>query len=123
MVAHVLGGSGWRGKKLCGAALAKWDQDISHPTRSVALYHGRIDRLYDAGGDAWGIFVERCLKFEAKQRLGSPAEFAKRMSDLLEQHSPQGDVEIRASEMPLFAARLPDGTDTVARVIRARNHG
>jgi hypothetical protein len=65
----------------------------------------------------WVAFVAECLRFDPERRLSRASEFAERLLELIERHAPSGDVEIPASEMPLIAATLPDGSDTIARFI------
>lgn len=118
MISRLLGGV------LVGEARNYFAPDWPNRTsRHVILYDPSLylwpqsDVLVAEEVDHWADFVELCLKFDPKRRLPSASEFAERLSNLIEQHPPRGDVEIKASEMPLFAARLPDGTDAIARVL------
>lgn len=65
----------------------------------------------------WTAFVRECLRFDPKRRLSRASEFAVRLLELTEQHALRGNIEVRASEMPLIAATMPEGSDVIARVI------
>ncbi len=67
---------------------------------------------------AWRDFVERSLSFDPTRRPASATEFADEVRTL--PPVPAGQLEMRPTG-DLVAARLIDGTETVARIVSARH--
>ena len=65
----------------------------------------------------WTTFVMDCLRTDPNQRPASASEFAERLQELIDSRPLMGFVEVVASEMPMIAATLHDGSDVIARVI------
>jgi hypothetical protein len=66
---------------------------------------------------SWITFVMECLKFDQTRRPSCALEFAERLEGLIEARSPLGHIEVLSSSYQLVAATLPDGTDSVARML------
>jgi serine/threonine protein kinase len=68
---------------------------------------------------AWLDFVEKCLRFDPRERPSNAKEFIEDFRDLLLRCPIEGSVEfgIRHNEYPLFA-RLANGQETACRIIK-----
>jgi serine/threonine protein kinase len=78
--------------------------------------------INEKGCNKWLQFARSCLRFNPDKRISSAEVFAQYMRDLLESHPLLGEIALSLPSN-LVAATVPDGTDTVARLIKDVPHG
>ncbi len=75
------------------------------------------------GLEPWMKFLEKCLRYDPRERYTSAAECASDLRWLLDNHPPNGSVELELQRGELQMARLPNGADAICRILRDSAYG
>jgi Domain of unknown function (DUF4062)/Protein kinase domain len=117
MVSRVLGG------QLVGEVRKYRTPQVPSGPTEFDVFHDPLLYVDDefaattpAGVREWRRFAERALSFDPARRPASAAEFEAELTELAKRYPLAGTLHFQPSGQ-LMAARLPDGTDAVARVI------
>lgn len=75
------------------------------------------------GRTAWLEFIEKCLRFDPKERFATAADCAAELGRLLDKYPPSGWLSLQLQRGDLQMVRLPDGQDAVCRILRDESYG
>jgi hypothetical protein len=88
---------------------------------SIYIDTNQEEKLVDGNIVEWLEFLKSCLRFDPTQRPDSVEDLTDRLLFLLEKYPLIGELKVNLLESELVAAKLIDGSESVARLITDKN--